>query len=122
VFVNHLSEAKGEQDGEASGNLRNMSLADSCFDFLSSLAKRRAGPRALVRAFIESVGLYASHPPPFGYPKEVTDKLVELANAYLTSGQAKDLQALRVAARTTQRYYDSPFDQGKGNARYPPKN
>jgi hypothetical protein len=44
VFVNHLCEAKGEQDGEASGNLRNMSLADSCFDFLSSIAKHRAAP------------------------------------------------------------------------------
>lgn len=54
--------------------------------------------------FLENVRHYAS--PDWGYSKEVTDKLTELAEAYLTSRRAKDLRALRVAAETTRDFLD----------------
>jgi hypothetical protein len=81
-----------------------MSLSDACFDLKFRLQKRDAPPHVLVQTFLESVRHYAS--PPWGYDKHVTDKLLELAEAYLQSRRAKNLQALRVAAETTRGFLD----------------
>jgi hypothetical protein len=79
-------------------------LSDACFDLKFRLRKRDAPPHVLVQHFLESVRHYAG--PDWWYDNLVTDKLTELAEAFLQSRRAKDLRALRVAAETTRDFLD----------------
>ena len=64
-------------------------LSDSCFELRAALEQEHAlcDAFSLVTDFIEEVQKYSGAP--FEYPKPVTERLIELARAYLASPDAE---------------------------------
>lgn len=81
-------------------------LSDSCFDLNLGL-KQGYDSVATVQGFIDDMRHYAD--PPFDYPKEVIDMLIELAGRWLASEEMRDLVVLLDAAGTVRRFYDCDF-------------
>ena len=90
-------------------------LSDSCFDLNLGL-KQGYHPVATVQGFIDDIRHYAD--PPFDYPKEVIDRLIELAERWLASGEVCDLVILFDAAETVRRFYDrsGPYSNWESEA------